>query len=83
MNANNLILKKNLGKHCCLFCNIPNGHLKIKPSQRNIPIETRTLATLKRDHDSFIASGGNIKQAMLHNNVILPAYFDIPLDQVI
>ena len=57
--------------------------MKVTPSQRTGTVEMRTVDKLKRDHDRFIASGGNIKNAMFYNNAILPVFFNIPLDQVI
>ena len=71
-----------LGRHCCLFCNITTEEMKTPPHDRPQPVEQRSLATLQRDHNSFIASGGNAKNVKNHNNVLRPAIFDIPLFQV-
>ena len=40
-----------------------------------------TLESLQSDHASFVADGGDLK-AKLHNNVIRPHFFNIPLSQV-
>ena len=45
--------------------------------------EKRTLESLTNDFESFTLSGGDIKNAKNHNNVISKFLFDIPLDQVI
>jgi hypothetical protein len=42
------------GKHRCLWCNIANKDLKL-----DVVCPTRTLETLKDDHERFRASGGN------------------------
>lgn len=72
-----------LGRHCCLYCEITADQLKVPPEKRGAAPQLRTLDSLRADYNRFVAEGGNIKRAKFHNNVILPFYFDIPLDQVI
>ena len=45
--------------------------------------EKRTLESLTNDFESFMMSGGDIKKAKNHNNVISKFLFDVPLDQVL
>ena len=65
-NHNQLTLT---GRHCCLWCEIAHSDLKTPLATRNRSKE-RTLATIKSDHQRFIASGGNIKNAKDYNNAI-------------
>lgn len=71
-----------LGRHCCLYCTITSDALKTAPGARKGLVQLRTLATLKADHDKFVAAGANLKDAKFFNNAICPYYFDVPLDQV-
>lgn len=71
----------NVGRHCCLWCTITSGDL-IKPLSVRKRSPERTLHTLQQDHQEFLQSGGDIRRAKYHNNVIGPSIFDIPLDRV-
>ncbi len=52
----------------------------LKERGRSVP---RTLKSLYEDHMKFATKGkGNIKLAKHYNNVIAPAFFDIPITQV-
>ena len=56
-----------------LWCNITSTKLKTTMSVRGRCQEC-TLKTLKSDHDSFEHSGGDIKKARFHHNVIWPLF---------
>ena len=77
-----------IGRHCCLWCTVTSAQLKIplcdwkKLPEKHRP-KPRTLSSLKEDHGKFIAAGDDLSKAKEHNNVIRPAIFDIPLEQVI
>ena len=70
------------GRHCCLFCTVKSENLKIPPHSRQHQAEIHTVATLKSDHTSFVLSGGNLRQAKQHNNVIRQLLFDILMANV-
>jgi hypothetical protein len=69
------------GRHCCLWCEISSDQLRtpLHTCGYSLP---RTLDTLKRDHQQFLQSGGNIKHAKNFNNVIQPHMWDIQTDQI-
>lgn len=70
------------GRHCCLFCEIAAGHIKV-PLQARGPAPLRSLGTLQRDYLQFNSIGkGNLKNAKHFNNVIGKPFLDIPLTQV-
>ena len=52
------------------------------PQAQRPQSKSRTLESLRSDHVGFMADGGNLKKAKVHNNVIRPHFFDIPLSQV-
>ena len=70
-----------IGRHCCLWCTIASGNLKVPLLQRGLSTP-RTLESLKADHGRFMSSGGDMKKAKQFNNVVNAPLFDIPLDQV-
>ena len=55
--------------------------MKISPDQR-LPTQNRTLESLNSDLAHFHASGSDVKNAKLFNNVIDKPIFNITLDQV-
>ena len=69
------------GRHCCVWCDITSEKMQISRDQRPHS-QLRTLESLQSDHASFVADGGDLKKAKLHNNVIRPHLFNIPLSQV-
>lgn len=71
----------NLGRHCCLYCDITYSQMQVSKMERQI-FGTRTLESLKNDFQSFMLDGGNIKRAKLFNNVISEPLFNVPIDQV-
>lgn len=74
-----------IGRHCCLWCTISSDQMKIARHirERDCSITLRSLSTLAQCYNEFLAkSGGNLKKAKFHNNVINEAFFDIPLSQV-
>lgn len=46
-----------------------------------MPVD-RSLDTMLADHQRFVASGGDIKNAKHYNNCINEPFFNIPLSQV-
>ncbi len=78
----------NLGRHCCLWCDVNADRLKEprasrkKPTKPTDTINQRSLQGIKDDHKRFLDDGGNLKNAKLFNNVICPNFFDIELEQV-
>ena len=71
-----------IGRHCCLWCTITSADLA-KPLAKRIPSPRRNLDTLRENLRKFgEESGGNIKRAKFHNNVIGTTLLDIPLDMV-
>lgn len=70
-----------LGRHCCLWCNIDQQQMT-RPRTTRGPQEARTLDTLQCDLQRFQSAGGPMKEAKHYNNVIGPALFQVPLDQV-
>ena len=69
------------GRHNCLWCLIVSGDLKEPPANRtSCPL--RSLASLRADHEGFLATGGNLEEAKDHNNVIMEYFFNIPLENV-
>ena len=75
------VTRSHIGKHCCLYCTIDKDHLRVPLAERG-PFPARTLHTLESDHASFMASGGNLKNAKHFNNAIRSPFFKIPLTQV-
>ena len=69
------------GRHCCLWCLIPQTQLKVPLSQRG-RFPSRSLDLLRADHERFLASGGNLKDAKLYNNSIGIPLLSIPLEKV-
>ena len=74
-------LKLFVGKHSCLWCEIPNNLLKTPHGER-APSQQRSLQSLRRDYDGFMRAGGDIRHAKNFHNVIQPYFFEIPLNQV-
>ena len=70
-----------VGRHCCAWCEITSDQVQIPQAQRP-QSKSRTLESLRSDHVGFMADRGNLKKAKVHNNVIRPHFFDIPLSQV-
>ena len=70
-----------LGRHNCLWCHIVSGQLAVPPAARG-QCRERTVETLRKDYEGFVAAGGDLKVAKLHNNVIGECILDIPLDNV-
>ena len=69
------------GRHFCLKCEITSGQAKLPPGEREA-VRVRSLASLQDDLARFTSAGAELESAKLYNNVIGPAFFDIPLDQV-
>lgn len=69
------------GRHCCLWCLITSSDLKIPLSQRGHFL-LRSLDSLQKDHQRYLSAGGDIRKAKYHNNVLGPAFFNIPLEKV-
>ena len=74
------VTRSHIGKHFCLYCTIVKDHLRVPLAERG-PFPARTIETLESDHASFMASGGNLKNAKHFNNAIGSAFFKIPLTQ--
>lgn len=70
-----------VGRHCCLWCHITQ-HEMARPHESRGPQQPRTLETLQSDLQRFLSAGAPLKEAKHYNNVIGPALFHIPLDQV-
>ena len=70
------------GRHFCLKCLITSGEAKVPPCDRATKPRLRSLQSLADDLEQFTAAGADLDNAKLFNNVISPAFFDIPLDQV-
>ena len=68
------------GRHCCVWCDITSEQMQISQDQ-SPHSQLRTLESLQSDHASFVADGGDLKKAKLHNNMIRPHFFNIPLSQ--
>ena len=68
-------------KDCCLFCTTTKEEMKISQDQR-LATQNRTLESLNSDLTRFHASGSDVKNAKLFNNVIDKPIFNIKLDQV-
>ncbi len=64
----------------CL-CTAPEA--AVPPLSRLQPPVVRTLDTLSDDLQRFTDAGADVDAAKRFNNVIGPAFFDVPLDQVI
>lgn len=71
-----------VGRHLCLWCLITSSDLKIPRAKRKNKYPLRTLESLRADYQSFMASGGELKDAKDHNNVIGECFFNIPLENV-
>ena len=69
------------GKHCCLWCLATQADLKTPLEQRG-RLQTRSIQSLRDDHQRFRDSGGNLRHAKLFNNSIGQPIFDIPLEKV-
>ena len=72
-----------LGRHRCLWCEIPSGDL-IRPRGERGSYPARTLDRLTADLNKFLGQGhGNLSNAKLFNNVIAPRLLDnIDISQV-
>lgn len=79
--TNMYIYVLSLGRHNCLFCHICSSDLKIPLSVCN-KSPARSLDTLKADYDKFTSCGSDLRKAKHYNNVIRPALFNIPLENV-
>ena len=67
------------GRHCCLWCEIPQDMLKVKPSAREEIYASRTLESLYENLHVFKTRyGGNLKHAMNCKNVIATRFFNVP-----
>ena len=64
----------------CL-CTAPEA--AVPPLSRLRPPVIRTLDMLNDDLQRFTDAGADVDAAKRFNNVIGPAFFDVPLDQVI
>ena len=76
-----LLPHTHIGRHCCLWCHITQQDMA-KPRDTRQPQQPRTLHTLHTDLQRFQSDGSNVKEAKNYNNVIGPALFSVPLDQV-
>lgn len=65
-----------------MFCLVTLDELKTS-SPSSVQCTRRTLDTILADHQRFIASGGDIKNAKHYNNCINEPFFNIPLSQVL
>ena len=70
-----------LGRHCCLFCETTKANMQL-PEGRREKCKRRTLESLRKDLQAFIAAGNDIKNAKDFNNVIDEVIFNVELDQV-
>ena len=71
-----------IGRHCCLWCTITYGEMKV-PLQQRGSFPPRSVEGLRQDHQRFIQEGkGNIRKAKLFNNSIGEPLIDIPLEKV-
>lgn len=64
-----------------MWCLIASGALKTPREERGRST-ARTLEGILRDYIDFLGSGGDLKDAKNHNNVMGSHFFDIELDQV-
>jgi len=69
------------GRHCCLWCTIRNTQLKV-PLHTRGRLPSRSLESLRADHQRFLDAGGNLKKAKEFNNAIAEPFFSIPLQNV-
>ena len=70
-----------IGEKPCLWCLITLEELAIPLTIRG-PCIRRTLASIVADHNRFLLSGGNLKNAKNFNNCIDEPFFNIELSQV-
>ena len=70
------------GRHFCLKCDCTAAQAKLPPEDRPSKPTLRSLDTLAADLSRFTDAGADLDHAKDYNNVIGPAFFDIPLDQV-
>ena len=73
-----------VGRHPCLWCQVRRDELAIPPEERQSTPQLRSLQTLQHNYLGFTTlSGGDLRKAKQHCNVIGKSFFLIPLDQVI
>ena len=71
-----------LGRHFCLKCLITSAEAKVALPDHSVQLTLRSLDSIAADLQRFAAAGDDLNNAKSFNNVISPAFFDIPLDQV-
>ena len=69
------------GVRPCLFCLETKKSFQL-PLEQHDPSKQRTLESLQRDHEFFMADGALLNRAKDYNNVIRPALLPIPLQWV-
>ena len=62
-------LSRPAGKHPCLWCDITKEQIQTAPADRIEP-RPRTLATLQKDHDDYVASGCDKSKVQYFNNCV-------------
>ncbi|XP_078703474.1 uncharacterized protein LOC144928666 [Branchiostoma floridae x Branchiostoma belcheri] len=71
------------GTHPCLWCEVDKASMAKPQPDREAEAPARTLASLAYDYRAFIEQGqGKLKNAKNYKNVIAPAMFQIPIEQV-
>ena len=71
-----------LGRHFCLKCVCTAAESAIAPVARARQPASHTFNSLNEDLQRSTDAGANVDRAKRFNNVIGPAFFDVPLDQV-
>ena len=71
-----------LRRHFCLKCLITSAEAKVAPPDRSAQLTLRSLDSIAADLQRFAAAGAKLDNAKSFNNVVSPAFFDVPLDQV-
>ncbi|CAH1270873.1 Hypp4478 [Branchiostoma lanceolatum] len=71
------------GVRPCVYCEVKKESMHMPKEDREIVIHMRSLERMDEQHKDFLERGrGMIKNAKLYKNVIAPAMYRIPLDQV-
>ncbi|CAI8035574.1 hypothetical protein GBAR_LOCUS19935, partial [Geodia barretti] len=67
------------GRHPCLWCQVRRDELAIPPEERQSTPQLRSLQTLQHNYLGFTTlSGGDLRKAKQHCNVIGKSFFLIP-----
>lgn len=76
-----MYIKYNLGRHCCLWCEITKLQMATPKEDRTVA-KQRTLESLNDDYLRYQLGGSKLSKAKYYNNAIRPALINVPIDQV-